>query len=101
MLMWEVLYESIPFDGVLKDAIEFVVDEDARPRIVTLGNNVGESTSKFTDEVRESQAISVANNEEETLQLTEDLANIIRKCWQSDPTERLPFSTVVKLLQEQ
>ena len=36
MVMWEVLHDQMPFDGMLKTAIEYVVDEDARPRIVTM-----------------------------------------------------------------
>ena len=35
MLMWELLYEKEPFEGVIKDAVEFVVEEDARPLIQT------------------------------------------------------------------
>lgn len=31
MIMWEVLYESIPFDGDLNAATEYIVQEDARP----------------------------------------------------------------------
>ena len=51
MLMWELLYESLPFDGELKSTIEYVVDEDARPRIVTINQNVDASQ---VDQVRES-----------------------------------------------
>ena len=36
VLMWELLYEKEPFDGDLSSAIQYVVDEDARPRIITL-----------------------------------------------------------------
>ena len=53
MLMWEILYEAVPFEGELKDAVEYVVKEDARPKIVTLDqSNVHESG--ITDQVRES-----------------------------------------------
>ena len=38
ILMWEVLYEKIPFEGEVKTAIEYVVDEDARPLILTVEN---------------------------------------------------------------
>ena len=36
MVMWEMLHEKMPFDGDVKRAIEFVVNEDVRPRILTL-----------------------------------------------------------------
>ncbi len=38
MLMWEVLYERLPFEGEVKTAIEYVVSEDARPLIQTYAN---------------------------------------------------------------
>lgn len=44
MLMWEVLYEKVPFDGVVEDAKEYVVDEDARPMIRTVENQDAESS---------------------------------------------------------
>lgn len=36
MLMWELLYEQEPFQGELKTAVEYVLDEDARPLILTV-----------------------------------------------------------------
>ena len=42
--MWEVLYEKIPFEGEVKTAIEYVVDEDARPLILTVENHDQESS---------------------------------------------------------
>jgi len=35
LIMWELLYETVPFDGDINSAIEYVVKEDARPRILT------------------------------------------------------------------
>ena len=35
MLMWEVLYEKVPFEGQLNMAMEYVLKEDARPMINT------------------------------------------------------------------
>ena len=34
--MWEVLYEQEPFEGDLSSTIEYVLKEDARPRIMTV-----------------------------------------------------------------
>ena len=44
MLMWEVLYEKVPFEGEVKAAVEYVVDEDARPLIVTVATHEPESS---------------------------------------------------------
>lgn len=44
MLMWEVLYERIPFEGEVRTAIEYVVGEDARPLILTMENDDGISS---------------------------------------------------------
>lgn len=33
MIMWELWHERVPFDGDLKQAINFVVNEQARPLI--------------------------------------------------------------------
>ena len=35
MIMWEMLHDKLPFDGNLDAAIEFVIDQDARPMILT------------------------------------------------------------------
>lgn len=67
MIMWEVLYENVPFDGELQAAVEYVVDQDARPLIRTVENYA-------PDEDDEDQ-------QEEVMLLTEGLANVIRKCW--------------------
>ena len=31
MVMWELMYESLPFDGDLQACKQFVLEEDARP----------------------------------------------------------------------
>ena len=43
ILMWEVLYEKVPFEGQLKTAVEYVLEEDARPLILTTDNQLLES----------------------------------------------------------
>ena len=50
MLMWEVLYEQPPFDGDLSSTIEYVLKEDARPRIMTV-----ELHNRDTTTLRETQ----------------------------------------------
>lgn len=87
ILMWEVLYEKIPFEGEVKTAIEYVVDEDARPLILTVENQ------------QEPDSSDLENNA--AMVLTDDLANIIRRCWQSDPNQRANLNQVAKWLKEQ
>ena len=43
MLMWEVLYEKVPFEGQLNMAMEYVLQEDARPMINTNEDKIQES----------------------------------------------------------
>jgi len=68
MIMWEVLYEKEPFDGDLSAAIEYVIEQDARPLIRTV-----ETSAAIEDEEE--------NVEESVMLITEGLANIIRRCW--------------------
>ena len=91
MLMWEVLYERLPFEGDVRSAVDYVVKEDSRPLIKTIENTMREADEDDSEE----------EEQQEAMVLTEDLANIIRRCWQADPESRLSFSTVVKLLMEQ
>ena len=95
-LMWEVLHEKVPFDGNVKTAIEYVVDEDARPMILTLDEN---ETLAQTTETMPHQSFP-ASERDEVIKLTEDLANIIRRCWQTDPSERPRLFHVVHMLKE-
>lgn len=84
MLMWEVLYEREPFEGELSTAVEYVIGEDARPLILTMENDDGNSSHYLSAHQSVPPRDSLAM-EQDGLQLTEDLANIIRRCWQSDP----------------
>jgi hypothetical protein len=38
---------------------------------------------------------------EDNIVITEELANVIRRCWQTDPKVRPNFSQVIKMLKEQ
>lgn len=84
MIMWEVLYEKVPFEGEVRTASEYVVGEDARPLILTM-EGMDDSSSIYMSAhasaaLRNSDAL-----DHDGLRLTEDLANIIRRCWQTDP----------------
>ena len=67
--MWEILHEKKPFDGDIKVAIQYVVQEDSRPRILTM-----DMTSEHAS-MRQSMC------QDQQFMLTEGLANIIRRCW--------------------
>ena len=94
MVMWELFFEKVPFDGDLRECIEYVVKEDARPRIMVYE----EHSLMPSDSVHDSIALT---QDQDALKLTEGLANIIRRCWQSDISQRIPMATVAQLLLEQ
>ena len=91
VLMWELLHEKQPFDGDLSSAIEYVVKQDARPAILT--SNLDDSvmresmrdeltTSKLSSSKRTTNPLRDTKDlDQENMVLTEDLANIIRRCW--------------------
>ena len=91
MIMWEVLHEKIPFDGELKTAIEYVVEEDARPLIQTMEMDQTQNLTQTVD-THHGGHNSVYHDASDALMLTSDLANIIRRCWQTDPSERMKLS---------
>ena len=50
------------------------------------------------------QSVKVDDKEglgEDAIVITEELANVIRRCWQTDPKVRPNFSQVIKMLKEQ
>lgn len=75
MIMWEFLYEQLPFDGDVAACAQYVVEDDARPQIVTAIRT--ESVQLPSGLLGE----TMDGAEHEQIMLTEDLANIIRKCW--------------------
>ena len=83
VLMWELLYEKQPFDGDLSSAIDYVVKEDARPAIQTI-EQLDESTTLYAASMRPSSvrpSVGLHEMDDDALLLTEELANIIRRCW--------------------
>ena len=82
MIMWEMLHDKLPFDGNLEAAVEFVIDQDARPMIITKQmSNTLPLESGTLAEINQ----QVEEGEESKQVFTQDLANIIRQCWQTDP----------------
>lgn len=69
MLMWEVLHQTVPFDGDLSVCTEYVVNSESRPKIETLNETVRVTESGETESFGE---------------VSDGLAEIIRLCWQTD-----------------
>eukprot|EP00347_Sterkiella_histriomuscorum_P021348 403334300 len=74
MLLWEIWHELIPFDNDLKLCQNYVVNEQSRPQIMP---NEG------------------ANNG-----CDDEMAKLIRLCWQSEPEQRPKFNYICKLLSQ-
>lgn len=72
MLLWELWHEMIPFDNDLKLCQNYVVNEQSRPQIMpNEGLNIG---------------------------CDEEMAKLIRLCWQTEPEQRPKFNYICKLL---
>jgi len=99
MIMWELLHDKLPFDGNLDAAIEFVIDQDARPMIVT--NQLDTTTPMESGTLAEINALQVLGQSQEKPVFTQDLANIIRRCWQTNPVQRPNFGQIYMMLIEQ
>jgi len=69
VIMWELFFETVPFDGDLPACIKYVASED-RPKI----------------------KIQTQDSEDG---VTKPIAQLIRKCWASDPSERPAFSLIL------
>jgi hypothetical protein len=67
MILWELWHEMIPFDNDLKFATRYVLVEDSRPMIMSSDCKTPCST---------------------------EMANLIRVCWQKDPSNRPTFLNI-------
>ena len=89
MILWELWHESVPFDNDINQAIQYVVKEESRPKIMQ------QDSPNASDEEEE-------NKEEEPDSLTTFCDNIIstliRKCWSQDPNERPKFMEICHVL---
>ena len=94
MIMWELLHEKLPFEGEVKTALEYVVNEDARPRMLTIDQSADVHLLGSVPE-------SIGASSSAEFRISEGLANIIRSCWQTDPSARISLSKVVLMLLEQ
>ncbi|CDW80512.1 protein kinase [Stylonychia lemnae] len=74
MLLWELWHEMIPFDNDLKLCQNYVVNEQSRPQILLASEN-----DHGCDE---------------------EMAKLIRICWQTEPDQRPKFNYICKLLSQ-
>ena len=64
MLMWEILHQTVPFDGDLKACTQYVLKSDARPKINEMNVSALEQDPDAEEEY-----------------FSEGLVEIIRLCW--------------------
>lgn len=83
LIMWEVLHEMVPFDGKLKDCTELVIKQNLRPAIAV-------------DDQSDSEAAVAQSKQREVC--SPPLANLISRCWASEPSERPTLDTVIEEL---
>ncbi len=75
MLLWELWHGHVPFDGDLKECFNYVVNEDSRPKIQH-------------------------GYEGEVDRCDEEMAKLIRLCWQSETEQRPKFGYICKVLSQ-
>jgi len=73
--MWEVFHETVPFDGDLKACTEYVINSESRPKISEEGRKHSEADSEYP-------------GHENRHTISEQLASLIRECWQTHPADR-------------
>ena len=76
MLMWELWHETVPFDNDVALCQQYVLQEDARPMIQITGKQ----------------------EEGEVNTCEEEMAKLIRLCWQTNPESRPKFGYICSLL---
>lgn len=77
--MWELFHEQVPFDNDLNACVDFICNQEVRPRISMSGEDEEES-------------------EEENPACTKPIAEVIRKCWVKDAEERPSFNWIIEKL---
>jgi hypothetical protein len=76
MLLWELWHEHEPFDNDVNLCLQYVVQEDARPMIVT--DAAGGAGRNQEEEEEKNQS---GTETERKLYCDEDIAKLIRLCW--------------------
>jgi hypothetical protein len=86
MLMWEIFHETVPFDGDLKACTQYVVKEDARPKISEQHSASEDGSDEDEEDIPADGVCSPK------------IAEIIRLCWQTDPSQRPQIKNVAQML---
>jgi len=79
----------VPFDNDVAACTQFIVTEESRPVISQIKDEDDEESSENEESDDESQ---------QQRKCTKPIADIIRKCWVSDPSERPSFNWVIEQL---
>ena len=82
LVMWELYHCIVPFDGNLNAAIQLVAGENLRPKI------------------REVQSEDESRSQNSNLMnlCSAPIADLIRKCWDTNPELRPDFSAILGVL---
>lgn len=91
IIMWELFHECVPFDGKLKECSKLILEEDFRPKILL----------QIEDDLASPELLLEQNTtavEKERQCCTPPIANLISKCWVSDPNERPDFNLIIEEL---
>ena len=85
MIMWELYHESVPFEGDIKSCTEYTLNQDERPKIQC--NKIEDEEDKDEDQTQDGR-----------LSCSAPIADLIRKCWSTDPASRPSFSEIMDVL---
>jgi hypothetical protein len=109
MIIWELWHLSVPFDGEIASAQEYVVKEESRPKIIQSTADLDEDGIFQSESLRDAAYSNDSNKnlvalvngsdhsrrskrESEELKFCDPIITvIIRKCWQQNPSERPNF----------
>lgn len=104
LFMWEIWHESVPFDGDLKICQEVVMEEDKRPAIQIEVDDTenGGSDDDGPASPRESMVLkrktTLATDDNNKKECSAPIAELIRACWKTEPSERLNFTAILEAL---
>jgi len=82
MIIWELYHGIVPFDGNLNAAVQCVVAENVRPKILEANQ----------EEEAEDKSIIIRDP------CSAPIADLIRKCWDSNPASRPDFNAILRVL---
>ena len=86
MILWEIWHESIPFDGEIDEAIQYVVNEESRPKIIASREDI--------ENLEDSSCLEQSYTFCDPI-----ISSLIRKCWTMNPKDRPELFEICQLLQ--